>query len=149
TLFGTGDLIAQFLIEKQPTESPSSSSLSRRWDKARTIRMVVFGAGFAGPILHHWYRFLDRNIRLSTPVRSLLARVAVDQTFFAPCFIASFFVGQGLLAGASPQMIQGRLKQGYPGALKSNYMVWPAVQCLNFWLVPLQHRLMVVNTFAL
>lgn len=28
-------------------------------------------------------------------------------------------------------------------------MVWPAVQLLNFWCVPLQHRLMVVNTFAL
>lgn len=28
-------------------------------------------------------------------------------------------------------------------------MVWPTVQLANFWLVPLQHRLMVVNTFAL
>ncbi|KAF9181434.1 Protein required for ethanol metabolism [Haplosporangium sp. Z 767] len=111
--------------------------------------MTVFGAGFAGPIMHNWYRFLDRNIRLSTPVRSLLGRVAVDQLLFAPCFIASFFVGQGLLAGESRDTIQARLKKGYPEALKGNYVVWPAVQCFNFWLVPLQHRLMVVNTFAL
>ncbi len=73
--------------------------------------MAVFGGGFAGPVLHHWYKFLDRGIRLSTPVKSLLARVAVDQAFFAPCFIASFFVGQGLLAGASRETIEGRIKQ--------------------------------------
>lgn len=73
--------------------------------------MVVFGAGFAGPVLHHWYKFLDRNIRLATQVQSLIGRVAVDQIFFAPCFIASFFVGQGLLAGESRETIQARLNK--------------------------------------
>lgn len=73
--------------------------------------MAIFGAGFAGPVLHHWYKFLDRKIQLSTPFRSLLGRVAVDQLCFAPCFIASFFVGQGLLAGASKQTIQARLEK--------------------------------------
>ncbi|KAG0060202.1 Protein required for ethanol metabolism [Linnemannia elongata] len=141
TLFGTGDLIAQFFID--------SNLSAQGWDKARTARMVVFGAGFAGPVLHNWYKFLDKNIRLATPVQSLIGRVAVDQIFFAPCFIASFFVGQGLLAGESRETIQARLNKGYLGALKSNYMVWPTVQLANFWLVPLQHRLMVVNTFAL
>lgn len=73
--------------------------------------MVVFGAGFAGPVLHHWYKFLDKNIRLATQVQSLIGRVAVDQIFFAPCFIASFFVGQGLLAGESRETIQARLNK--------------------------------------
>lgn len=73
--------------------------------------MVVFGAGFAGPVLHNWYKFLDKNIRLATPVQSLIGRVAVDQIFFAPCFIASFFVGQGLLAGESRETIQARLNK--------------------------------------
>ncbi|KAI8361860.1 hypothetical protein B0O80DRAFT_434519 [Mortierella sp. GBAus27b] len=145
-LFGTGDLIAQFLIEDKKIVSKSSIAT---WDKARTLRMTFFGLSFAGPVLHNWYKFLDKSIRLGTPVRSMLGRVAVDQMFFAPCFIASFFVGQGLLAGESWATIQERLQRGYPGALRSNYIVWPAVQCLNFWLVPLQHRLMFVNTFAL
>ncbi|KAF8950934.1 Protein required for ethanol metabolism [Haplosporangium bisporale] len=149
-LFGTGDIIAQFLIESKPSKGKDAAvPVTGSWDVARTGRMAIFGAGFAGPVLHHWYKFLDRKIQLSTPFRSLLGRVAVDQLCFAPCFIASFFVGQGFLAGANKQTIQARLEKGYPGALKSNYMVWPAVQLLNFWCVPLQHRLMVVNTFAL
>ncbi|KAF9925362.1 Protein required for ethanol metabolism [Linnemannia zychae] len=143
TLFGSGDLIAQFLIENKSSKSIAD------WDKARTARMFVFGTAFAGPVLHNWYKFLDKNIHLSTPVKSLFARVGVDQIFFAPCFIASFFVGQGLLAGENLETIRARMNKGYLGALKSNYIVWPAVQLANFWLVPLQHRLMVVNTFAL
>ena len=109
-LFGTGDLIAQFLMEHKPATATVSTSGSQ-WDMVRTARMAVFGAGFAGPVLHHWYKFLDKTIQLSTPVRTLLGRVAVDQIFFAPCFIASFFVGQGLLAGADRQTIQDRLKK--------------------------------------
>ncbi|KAF9425019.1 Protein required for ethanol metabolism [Podila epigama] len=146
-LFGSGDLIAQFLIEGKAKGSSTGSG--PEWDAWRTGRMALFGAGFAGPVMHHWYGFLERKIQLSTPFRSLLGRVAVDQLCFAPCFIASFFVGQGLLAGESKETIRDRLKKGYPGALKGNYVVWPAVQLANFWFVPLQHRLMVVNTFAL
>ncbi|KAF9154044.1 Protein required for ethanol metabolism [Mortierella sp. AD010] len=118
TLFGTGDLVAQFLFEQKaaatgpsdPSYSTTTTTLAN-WDKARTARMAFFGAAFAGPLFHHWYNFLDKTIRLSTPVRSSLGRVAVDQIFFAPCFIASFFVGQGLLKGESWQTIQGRLKK--------------------------------------
>lgn len=73
--------------------------------------MTFFGGCFAGPVLHNWYRFLDRTIRFSTPARSLFGRVAVDQMFFAPCFIASFFVGQGLLAGENWQTIRERLQK--------------------------------------
>lgn len=107
-LFGSGDLIAQFLVEDKKT-TPESTVVT--WDKARTLRMTFFGACFAGPVLHNWYGFLDRTIRLSTPVRSLLGRVAIDQMLFAPCFIASFFVGQGLLAGESWPTIQERLQK--------------------------------------
>ncbi|KAF9103076.1 Protein required for ethanol metabolism, partial [Mortierella sp. AM989] len=114
-LFGTGDLVAQFLVERMPattsSESTSVSTALASWDKARTARMAFFGAVFAGPVIHHWYKFLDKTIRLSTPVRSSLGRVAVDQVFFAPCFIASFFVGQGLLGGESMQTIQDKLKK--------------------------------------
>lgn len=108
TLFSTGDLIAQFFVEHRKT--PSESSIAT-WDKTRTLRMTFFGAVFAGPVLHNWYGLLDRTIRLSTPARSLFGRVVADQMFFAPCFIASFFVGQGLLAGESWETIQERLRK--------------------------------------
>ena len=48
-----------------------------------------------------WYSFLATKIKLSTPWKSLLARVAVDQAVFAPTFLTCFFTYQHVLAPSS------------------------------------------------
>ncbi|KAI9228039.1 MAG: integral membrane protein mpv17 pmp22 family [Piptocephalis tieghemiana] len=139
-LFAFGDVLAQQGVEKKGVEAH---------DLMRTARMLFFGTAFAGPVLGTWYRLLDQRIRLSTPGKTLLARVFVDQLCGAPVIIASFFTGLGFLAGDSRKTILGSLKKGYPEALKNNYKLWPAVQLFNFHFVPLQHRLLLTNTVAL
>ena len=42
-----------------------------------------------------------------------------------------------------------RLEGTYFEALKKNWMVWPAVQAVNFKFVPLEHRVLVVNVISL
>jgi hypothetical protein len=42
-----------------------------------------------------------------------------------------------------------KLKSTYGTALQKNWMVWPAVQAINFKLVPLEHRVLVVNIVSL
>lgn len=42
-----------------------------------------------------------------------------------------------------------KLKSTYATALQKNWMVWPAVQAINFKLVPLEHRVLVVNIVSL
>ncbi|XP_055491475.1 protein Mpv17 isoform X4 [Leucoraja erinacea] len=41
------------------------------------------------------------------------------------------------------------LDQNYTNALMSNYTIWPAAQLLNFYFIPLKHRLAVVQIVAL
>ncbi|CAO3690362.1 unnamed protein product [Rhizopus microsporus] len=139
-LFGTGDVIAQQVIEK------------RGWtehDLMRTTRMTVFGGIFAGPILSNWYRFIDKRVTTQSPSKALFYKVACDQFIFAPFFIGAFFVGQGLFEGKSITKIQEKLYNGYTTALIGNYKIWPAVQIFNFYFTPLNYRLMVTNIVAL
>ena len=42
-----------------------------------------------------------------------------------------------------------KVRGTYWEALKKNWMVWPAVQAVNFKFVPLQHRVLVVNVVSL
>ena len=42
-----------------------------------------------------------------------------------------------------------KLNSTYFEALKKNWMVWPAVQAINFKFVPLEHRVLVVNIVSL
>jgi protein Mpv17 len=79
---------------------------------------------------------------------ALFTRVFLDQVFFAPMFIACFFIGAGVLEGLDMATIREKLRAGYPSALAANYQLWPWVQLGNFYFVPLQYRLLVVNTGA-
>ncbi|KAI8391348.1 integral membrane protein mpv17 pmp22 family [Radiomyces spectabilis] len=139
-LFGTGDVIAQQAVEQK--------GLSNH-DFDRTVRMIGFGGVVAGPVLSTWYRFLEKNVKGSTPFRALATKVAIDQCLFAPLFIGVFFCAQGLFEGKSVDEIRSKLQTNYGTAVISNYKLWPAVQFANFYLIPLNHRLMVTNVVAL
>ncbi|KAG0168658.1 Protein required for ethanol metabolism [Apophysomyces sp. BC1034] len=111
--------------------------------------MAAFGGIVAGPVLSNWYRFLELNVKASTPFKTLAAKVAIDQCAFAPVFIGVFFSAQGLFEGKSVNEIKDKLQVGYTTALISNYKLWPAVQFFNFNFTPLNYRLMVSNLVAL
>ena len=51
-----------------------------------------------------------------------------------------------VLEGSDPGT---KLRGAYWEALKKNWMVWPAVQAVNFRFVPLEHRVLVVNVVSL
>ncbi|XP_055491474.1 protein Mpv17 isoform X3 [Leucoraja erinacea] len=67
----------------------------------------------------------------------------------APCFLAGFIVVTGFLGGLSLEKIYLKLEKNYTNALMSNYTIWPAAQLLNFYFIPLKHRLAVVQIVAL
>lgn len=50
------------------------------------------------------------------------------------------------MEGTSPK---DKLDSTYWTALQKNWMLWPAVQAVNFKLVPLEHRVLVVNVVSL
>ncbi|CDH49613.1 protein sym1 [Lichtheimia corymbifera JMRC:FSU:9682] len=139
-LFATGDVVAQQYVERKGMENH---------DTSRTMRMAVFGGCFAGPVLGNWYRFLELNVKGSTPIKALVKKVAVDQFLCAPVFIGIFFSAQGLLEGKSVNEIKEKLQQGYTTAVLANYKLWPAVQLVNFYAVPLYYRLAVTNVVAI
>ena len=51
-----------------------------------------------------------------------------------------------IMEGSSPKE---KLESTYWTALQKNWMLWPAVQAVNFKLVPLEHRVLVVNVVSL
>ena len=51
-----------------------------------------------------------------------------------------------IMEGSNPQE---KLEKSYLQGLKANWVVWPAVQAVNFKLIPLEHRVLVVNIVSL
>jgi len=136
-LFAIGDVTAQQLVEKKGLKN-------HEW--VRTVRMFGYGGVVFGPCAATWFRILATRVTLPSKNGTILARVAADQLLFAPTFVGIFLGSMAVLEGSDPR---DKLSRAYWPALTSNWMLWPAVQMVNFKFVPLQHRLMFVNVVAI
>ena len=147
-LFATGDITAQQLVETRArADTDSKDQLDPKGhDFVRTGRMAMYGGAVFGPAAATWYNILQRHVVLSTPRRTMLARVAADQGIFAPVFIGVFLGSMAVLEGGSPRE---KLEKQYVNALTANYMLWPAAQMVNFSVVPLEHRVLFVNLVSI
>ncbi|TFA98299.1 Protein SYM1 [Trichoderma ghanense] len=136
-LFATGDITAQQLVEKRGIKGH---------DTSRTSRMALYGGCVFGPVATTWLGFLARRVRLRNARVETLARVAADQLLFAPVMIGVFLSSMATMEGKSAKE---RLDQTWWPALKANWVLWPAVQFVNFTFLPLQYRLLFANVISI
>jgi len=137
-LVGAGDVIAQQAVEKK----------GKSHDVMRTAKMTVMGLCVLGPGLRTWYLILDRVVK-GAGTSAAVKKMLMDQTLWAPSFLAMFFCLVGAMNGKEVEEIKDKFRSDYIDAMKINYMIWPAVQIVNFKFVPMQHRVIVVNIVAL
>ncbi|ESZ98317.1 hypothetical protein SBOR_1310 [Sclerotinia borealis F-4128] len=136
-LFATGDVLAQQLVERKGIKDH---------EIVRTGRMALYGGAIFGPLATKWFKFLQTHIVLKNKNLEMAARVAADQCVVAPISLGVFLTTMSVLEGTDPKK---KLETNYTTALQKNYMIWPAVQAVNFKLVPLEHRVLVVNIVSL
>ncbi|KAF4636497.1 hypothetical protein G7Y89_g1604 [Cudoniella acicularis] len=136
-LFATGDTMAQQLVEKRGLKNH---------ELARTGRMALYGGVIFGPAATTWFKFLQNKVVFQNKNLEIAARVACDQTLFASTNLFVFLSSMAMMEGTSPKH---KLDTTYWTALTKNWMVWPFVQAINFKVVPLHHRVLVVNVVSL
>merc|ERR1712232_1519814 len=125
-----GDLLAQLFIVKAPS-----------LDVGRLVSLTIFGFIYHGPSGHYFYNWLDSKIE-GTGLKSVLAKVGVDQLFWCPIFMSVFFTYLGFVKGDSVGAIGEKIKNDLFSACKGSWKVWPAVHFLNFKFISTKHRLL-------
>uniref|UniRef100_A0A3B3T5L2 Mitochondrial inner membrane protein Mpv17 n=1 Tax=Paramormyrops kingsleyae TaxID=1676925 RepID=A0A3B3T5L2_9TELE len=128
SLVGVGDVISQQLIERRGLTNHSLT---------RTAKMMSIGFVFVGPVVGGWYKVLDKLVT-GTGKSVALKKMLFDQVAFAPCFLGTFLGISGVLNGLTVEENITKLRR-----------LWPAVQMANFYFVPLNHRLAVVQIVAI
>lgn len=68
----------------------------------------------------------------------------VDQSMMPTFINGTFLMLLEGIQGRKWSEIKDKLQNHLPGILKNQYKLWPAVQLFNFYLVPIQYRLLVV-----
>ena len=148
-LFGLGDFITQFFIQKND-----------KYDSYRTKKMTLFGFLFAAPVLHVWYSHLlpkCANMIFSyglfkpynTPNKNTLCGVFLDQTAFASFFLVNFFMIMDYVDTRDAKNSWKNLKEKFWPTLLLNWTIWPAAQLINLSFIPIPYRVLYVNSLGL
>ncbi|KAI9755806.1 MAG: hypothetical protein M1815_004587 [Lichina confinis] len=121
---------------------PPSSKLPPPFDFERLTRFMAYGFIMA-PVQFKWFQLLSRLFPATkaSGMGPALKRVALDQVIFAPMGLAAFFTYMTVAEGGGRRAVARKLKDVYLPSLKANYLIWPAVQVLNFRVVPIQFQL--------
>ncbi|PNS19772.1 Protein sym1 [Sphaceloma murrayae] len=133
-----------------PYAGVSIKRLPPPFDFERLTRFMAYGFLMA-PLQHRWFAFLSSTFPLTKTngTSAAMKRVAFDQLLFAPVGLAAFFTFMTIAEGGTVRDVKRKFTEVYVPALKANYMVWPAVQMLNFRVIPIQFQIPFVSTIGI
>lgn len=146
-LFGSGDIIAQFI----------QSDNNKKYDSKRTIRAVIYGSLIFSFIGDKWYKILStlkfpgkplQNKNLNQ-IRNGVTRMSIDQLGFAPIGIPIYYSVMSILENKDIHGIKRKLEDNWLDTLRVNWMIWPVFQLFNLTLIPVQHQLLSVNILSI
>lgn len=129
---------------------PESRSLPPPFDFERLTRFMAYGFCMA-PVQFRWFKLLESTFPMgkTSSFGPAIKRMAADQFIFAPFGVAVFFTIMTIAEGGGKRAVSTKLRDMYVPTLKANYMVWPAVQMINFRLMPVQFQLPFVSTVGI
>ena len=125
------------------SEMSHTIGLPQPFDFERLTRFMGYGFLMA-PVQFTWFKQLEAWFPIvngANAIRPAIKRVACDQIIFSPIGILCFFLFMTLAEGGGRRAVQQKLREMYLPTLKANYFLWPAVQIINFRLMPVQFQL--------
>lgn len=121
---------------------PDSKLLPPPFDFERLTRFMAYGFCMA-PLQFRWFKFLSQTFPITKTAAFVPAmkRVVFDQLIFAPFGLGVFFTAMTVAEGGGRRAVESKLRDMYVPTLKANFVLWPAVQVINFRLMPVQFQL--------
>ncbi|MFH4978252.1 hypothetical protein AB6A40_004961 [Gnathostoma spinigerum] len=73
----------------------------------------------------------------------------IDQSVMAPCLTFTFISVLHTAEGKQPKIAVNQAKSEIIPIMITNYKVWPFIQLFNFYVVPLNYRIVFIQTVAI
>ncbi|KAL8822116.1 MAG: hypothetical protein Q9191_007144 [Dirinaria sp. TL-2023a] len=141
-------------------------NLPPAFDFERLTRFMSYPF-LVSPIQYQWFKFLAKSFPITKQSATIptLQRMCFDQLIFAPMGedlppstktkiyaveslannasigLAAFFTFMTVTEGGGRRAVARKFQDVYLPALKANFMLWPAVQFLNFRVVPIPFQI--------
>jgi hypothetical protein len=165
-IFSFGDIGTQYVThrfaedELRSDEDSSSNTiisnkdlslaLAPSWlDLDRTRSLAMFGV-CATTCIHFWWGVLEPFVaKIFDPVKekgkNVALKVLLDQSIGAGMYNAIFFGVTSAMEGKSPQECVDIIEKRWFTQMKTHWMFWPAFHSINFYVLPLNQRVLAQN----
>ncbi|XP_043271246.1 PXMP2/4 family protein 4 isoform X1 [Venturia canescens] len=130
-------------IQRSNDIGPSQISLNYDWKQLQ--RYALIGCFVTGPILHGWYKWLDRIFR-GTTMKIIMVKLFADQFILTPPLLVLFFISMSCLEGRKDITRECRMK--FVKTFQTSCLYWIPVQFVNFLLIPPALRVLYVSVAA-
>lgn len=139
-LIGMGDALCQSIVENTPIFD---------FNSRRALEFFGIGTFVIGPPKVFWLRTLASHITGKNDLLVVIKKVFLDQVIFAPFGLFLFLISLALIQGKKSSEIKQILTDDFSEILLANYKVWPTIQLVNFYFIPLQHQVLFIQTVAI
>lgn len=153
----------RYIIEKYPVTRgiltysvlfPASNTTQQLMDRKKeklngweTLRFGIFGALILAPSLYCWVRLANVIVKGST-LKHAVIKAYIEQFTWAPIAYTEFYLCINLMEGKTLNECLQECRTKIPPTWKIGFCVWPVIQTVNFWVIPLKHRVSFVGFFS-
>lgn len=141
TFSGLGDVIEQHI------ERFFVLTDARSWDTVRTAKLTTTGLP-VGFLSHYWYLGLDKHFAKHTHA-NVARKIVLSQLIYAPACILVFFLTLGAINRARWDEIWFNVTSKGKRLYMVDWITWPPISLVNFYLIPLRYRLLYENVISL
>lgn len=137
-------------IEAKESKSIEKSIESNnRFNYIRSSHMTC--AGFTtGLVSHYWYIYLDKFLGTKKSFFIVTKKVLLDQIIFSPISLFVYFSTLGLCERSGAKRVTEELiEKGFEQIYVVEWFIWPPMQYLNFFVIPLRYRIVFDNIISL
>ena len=108
------------------------------------------GLVWSGPITHYWYKLLFGKLTKSIkdPLLGLIVQIFLDAIIFSPVTVSGYLTVRSLLEGSGFAGAKEKCSTKLFGAVKGAWKFWPAINAINFSIVPMHFRVLYMNVMS-
>ncbi|KAL3769471.1 hypothetical protein ACHAWU_008880 [Discostella pseudostelligera] len=149
-IFGFSDWVSQLIEQKNQDGTTTTTSSSSSPDgRSRILASFLVGTLFFGPAAHAWYAAIF-SLLPSTTLPSTLAKAALGQVIFGPCFTCVYFLANMLSRPNGFQSFtfssyKNKIISDLPSVWMSGLGYWPLVDLLGYAYVNPNYMPLYVN----
>ncbi|CAL8133145.1 unnamed protein product [Orchesella dallaii] len=120
----------------------------RKYDLRRTCNMTAAGLT-TGIVCHYWYIWLDNITLRGSPFKIAVKKMLLDQLINSPVTIVTFFATLAVMEGISLWDLRQELRCKSGKIYLLEWVLWPPLQLINFFWLPLNYRVLYVNSISM